>query len=163
MERVMARIVYRHGQLPGPGRPRARPSSGCPSIQDRLATLRLRPARRSSGASWTPCTICGSRIEHAPLWTSPPSPSGRAASSATGYNEEVDQPAGHHRAAARACSPPLRRAEKEKTGIRNLKVGYNRVFGYYIEVSKSFRSTRCPTTTSASRPWSTASATSPRS
>ena len=29
--------------------------------------------------------------------------------------------------------------EKEKTGIRTLKVGYNRVFGYYIEVSKSFQ------------------------
>ncbi|MBQ3000642.1 MAG: DNA mismatch repair protein MutS [Oscillospiraceae bacterium] len=29
-------------------------------------------------------------------------------------------------------------SEKEKTGIRTLKVGYNRVFGYYIEVSKSF-------------------------
>ncbi|MBQ3111634.1 MAG: DNA mismatch repair protein MutS [Firmicutes bacterium] len=27
--------------------------------------------------------------------------------------------------------------EKEKTGIRNLKVGYNKVFGYYIEVSKA--------------------------
>ena len=29
--------------------------------------------------------------------------------------------------------------EKERTGIRTLKVGYNRVFGYYIEVSKSFQ------------------------
>ena len=29
-------------------------------------------------------------------------------------------------------------AEREKTGIRTLKVSYNRVFGYYIEVSKSF-------------------------
>ena len=29
-------------------------------------------------------------------------------------------------------------AEKESTGIRTLKVSYNRVFGYYIEVSKSF-------------------------
>ena len=28
--------------------------------------------------------------------------------------------------------------EREKTGIRTLRVGYNRVFGYYIEVSKSF-------------------------
>jgi len=27
--------------------------------------------------------------------------------------------------------------EKDQTGIRNLKIGYNRVFGYYIEVSKS--------------------------
>ena len=29
-------------------------------------------------------------------------------------------------------------SEREKTGIRTLKVGFNRVFGYYIEVSKSF-------------------------
>lgn len=28
--------------------------------------------------------------------------------------------------------------EKESTGIRTLKIGYNRVFGYYLEVSKSF-------------------------
>ncbi|MEG1720508.1 MAG: DNA mismatch repair protein MutS, partial [Pseudoflavonifractor sp.] len=28
--------------------------------------------------------------------------------------------------------------EKEKTGIKGLKVGYNRVFGYYIEISKSY-------------------------
>ena len=28
--------------------------------------------------------------------------------------------------------------EKQKTGIKTLKVGYNKVFGYYIEVSKSF-------------------------
>lgn len=30
----------------------------------------------------------------------------------------------------------LEQEEKERTGIKNLKVGYNRVFGYYIEVSK---------------------------
>ncbi|MDD4076906.1 MAG: DNA mismatch repair protein MutS, partial [Bacilli bacterium] len=30
----------------------------------------------------------------------------------------------------------LEKREREKTGIKNLKVGYNRVFGYYIEVSK---------------------------
>lgn len=33
----------------------------------------------------------------------------------------------------------LETREKETTGIRTLKVGYNRVFGYYIEVSKSFK------------------------
>ena len=30
-------------------------------------------------------------------------------------------------------------AERERTGIRTLKIGYNKVFGYYIEVSNSFR------------------------
>lgn len=32
----------------------------------------------------------------------------------------------------------LENSERERTGIRNLKVGYNRVFGYYLEVTKSF-------------------------
>ena len=34
----------------------------------------------------------------------------------------------------------LEAKEKERTGIKNLKVGYTRVFGYYIEVTKSFLS-----------------------
>ncbi len=32
----------------------------------------------------------------------------------------------------------LEQNEREKTGIKNLKTGYNRVFGYYIEISKSW-------------------------
>ena len=32
----------------------------------------------------------------------------------------------------------LENSEKERTGIRSLKVGYNKVFGYYIEVTKSY-------------------------
>jgi DNA mismatch repair protein MutS len=31
----------------------------------------------------------------------------------------------------------LERTERERTGIRNLKIGYNRVFGYYIEVTRA--------------------------
>ncbi len=33
----------------------------------------------------------------------------------------------------------IEQREKERTGIRTLKIGYNKVFGYYIEVSNSFR------------------------
>lgn len=32
----------------------------------------------------------------------------------------------------------LEQKEREETGIRNLRIQYNRVFGYYIEVSKSY-------------------------
>ena len=32
----------------------------------------------------------------------------------------------------------MERREREETGIKNLKIGYNRVFGYYIEVTRSF-------------------------
>ena len=31
----------------------------------------------------------------------------------------------------------LEAGERERTGIKSLKIGYNRVFGYYIEVSKA--------------------------
>jgi len=35
----------------------------------------------------------------------------------------------------------LEKEERERTGIKNLKVGYNKVFGYYIEISKGNAST----------------------
>ena len=38
---------------------------------------------------------------------------------------------------ARGFIAGLESTERERTGIRNLKVGYNQVFGYYIEVSRS--------------------------
>ncbi|MFC2043743.1 DNA mismatch repair protein MutS [Chloroflexota bacterium] len=38
---------------------------------------------------------------------------------------------------ARQYLANLERQEQEKTGIKSLKIGYNKVFGYYIEVSKS--------------------------
>ncbi len=54
-----------------------------------------------------------------------------------GYNEEVDS--------LRSASTEgknwvatLESDEREKTGIKNLKVGFNKVFGYYIEVTKSY-------------------------
>ncbi|MCL2518043.1 MAG: DNA mismatch repair protein MutS, partial [Oscillospiraceae bacterium] len=32
----------------------------------------------------------------------------------------------------------IENTEREKSGIRNLKIGYNRIFGYYIEITKSY-------------------------
>ena len=53
-----------------------------------------------------------------------------------GFSPELDQlrQASHD---ARQYLANLERREKERTGIKSLKVGYNRVFGYYIEVSQS--------------------------
>ena len=31
----------------------------------------------------------------------------------------------------------IRKKEREITGTKNLKIGYNRIFGYYIEITKS--------------------------
>lgn len=53
-----------------------------------------------------------------------------------GYHQEVDElRAIEH--GSKQWLAEFERNEREKTGIRNLKVGYNRVFGYYIEITKS--------------------------
>ena len=56
-----------------------------------------------------------------------------------GYNAEVDELRDIVHGGKGYLSH-LEAKMKEETGIRTLKIGYNRVFGYYIEVSKSFTS-----------------------
>lgn len=53
-----------------------------------------------------------------------------------GYNAKLDE----YRDASRNGKDwiaALEQQERERTGIKNLKIGYNRVFGYYIEITKS--------------------------
>lgn len=52
-----------------------------------------------------------------------------------GYHEELDE-LKNIRKNSKDFILKLENEEKEKTGIKNLKVGFNKVFGYYIEVSK---------------------------
>lgn len=52
-----------------------------------------------------------------------------------GYNSELDE-LKDLRKGGKDFVARFEAEEKERTGIKNLKVGYNRVFGYYIEVSK---------------------------
>ena len=55
----------------------------------------------------------------------------------TGYHEEVDK-LRHATTDGKQWIASLEAAEKEKTGIRNLKIGFTKVFGYYLEVTKSY-------------------------
>ena len=52
-----------------------------------------------------------------------------------GYNEELDE-LRDLSSGSKDFLLELEQKEKERTGIKNLKVGYNKVFGYYIEISK---------------------------
>ncbi len=52
-----------------------------------------------------------------------------------GFNEELDR-LRQIASGGRDILRQIEEKEREQTGIKNLKVGYNRVFGYYIEVSK---------------------------
>ena len=52
-----------------------------------------------------------------------------------GYNKELDE-LKHIRSGGKSFVADFENKIKEETGIKTLKVGYNRIFGYYIEVSK---------------------------
>jgi len=54
-----------------------------------------------------------------------------------GYDEEIDK-LKTAQTEGKNWLVKLEADEKEKTGIKNLKIGFNKVFGYYIEVTKSF-------------------------
>ncbi len=53
-----------------------------------------------------------------------------------GYNQEIDE---YKKASTEGKKwlLELEQREKEATGIKNLRIGFNRVFGYYIEITKS--------------------------
>lgn len=73
-----------------------------------------------------------------------------------GYHEEVDR-LRHAKTEGKTWLADLEAKEREKTGIKNLKIKYNKVFGYYLEVTNSFKNlvpeyfTRKQTLTNAER------------
>ena len=55
-----------------------------------------------------------------------------------GYHEETDK-LRHAKTEGKTWLAQLESRERDKTGIKNLKVKYNKVFGYYFEVTNSFK------------------------
>ena len=55
-----------------------------------------------------------------------------------GYNEEADR-LRHAKTEGKTWLTELEARERDSTGIKNLKVKYNKVFGYYFEVTNSFK------------------------
>ncbi|MCR4840334.1 MAG: DNA mismatch repair protein MutS [Lachnospiraceae bacterium] len=73
-----------------------------------------------------------------------------------GYNEEIDR-LRHAKTEGKKWLSELEEKQKDATGIKNLRVKYNKVFGYYFEVTNSFKDkvpedwTRKQTLTNAER------------
>jgi DNA mismatch repair protein MutS len=88
-------------------------------------------------ASWDDCADLGDPIIHT-IVESPPLALGEAPTIADGVDPELD--------ALRALRDggkdkiaEIQSAERARTGISSLKVGYNRVFGYFIEITNANR------------------------
>jgi DNA mismatch repair protein MutS len=82
-----------------------------------------------------PCVDVYEMIQEA-LEEDPPATLSQVGVIKQGYSEELDSVLESSRG-ARKWIADFESKERERTGIANLKVGYNKVFGYYIEVTKS--------------------------
>ncbi len=103
-----------------------------PPLQEAFPDL---PVYRSPDLHLDPCPDVARLIASA-LTDDPPSQLSKGGIIRPGYSDELD---GVVRAArdAKQWVADLEKTERERTGIKNLKVGYNKVFGYYIEVTKA--------------------------
>ena len=135
MERHIGRIVY--------GTAGGRDLVSLRSAIERLPALREQLAAFSGGrlaelaGELEDLTEIGAHIGAA-ICDEPPFSVREGGFIRDGYNEEVDR-LRHIMNGGKGVLAEIEAKEKEKTGIRTLKIGYNKVFGYYIEVSNSFK------------------------
>ncbi|MBB4823853.1 DNA mismatch repair protein MutS [Sporosarcina luteola] len=105
-----------------------------PEIKDYLANSN-HAALRQFAERINPCDEACSLLE-ASIAEQPPLSVKEGGIIKDGYDERLDQ----YRDASKngkAWLADLERQERERTGVKSLKIGYNRIFGYYIEITKA--------------------------
>jgi DNA mismatch repair protein MutS len=105
-----------------------------PEISKLIAKKEL-PDLASNLEDLDPCEDVGDLLNRA-LTEEPPVTMSHTGIIKAGYSQELDEITDASRS-ARQWIADLESVERERTGIKNLKVGYNKVFGYYIEITKS--------------------------
>ena len=134
LERIMTRVVYG--------------SANARELRSLQQTLSLMPAIRQALDSVTSTELVGIREAIDPLQDvcvlissaivdEPPFSVREGGMIRSGYNEELDELQAIM-SDGKGILTRIELEEKEKTGIKTLKVGYNRVFGYYIEISRLY-------------------------
>lgn len=134
LERVMTRIVTGSANC----RDLLALANGCralPGIKAQLARLDA-PILKKLNESIDPLSDCAQQIETT-LVDEPPLTLREGGMIRPGASEEADR-LRDIMSGGSGTIAAVEASERERTGIRSLKIGYNRVFGYYIEISKTF-------------------------
>ena len=135
MERLIGRIVY--GTAGGRDFASLRSSlEKLPAVKEQLSPLR-NPRLAELCAALDTLEDVASRIRET-LVDEPPFSVREGGFIRPGFHAEVDRLREIHDG-GRSLIPEIVEREKKRTGIRTLRIGYNKVFGYYIEVSNSFK------------------------
>ena len=135
MERLIGRIVY--------GSAGGRDLVSLRSAIEKLPAVKAYAAAASDrrltelAESLDPLTDIGERIAAA-IGDQPPFSVREGGIIRDGFHEEVDR-FRHILNGGKDIIAEMEAKEKERTGIRTLRIRYNKVFGYYIEVSNSFK------------------------
>ena len=113
----------------------ARGFRALPEVKAQLSQLES-PLLRKLEQAIDPLTDCADRIEQT-IVDEPPLTIREGGIIRRGANADADRLRDIMEGGSGTIAA-IEASEKEKTGIRSLKVGFNRVFGYYIEVSRTF-------------------------
>jgi DNA mismatch repair protein MutS len=105
-----------------------------PDLRRLLETTEAEPIEGMREAI-DPCTDV-SRLLWEAITDEPPATLAHLGVIRPGFSQELDQALGGSKQ-ARDWIANLEAEERQRTGIKSLKVGYNKVFGYYIEVTKA--------------------------
>ncbi len=135
LERLMSRIAYKTAN-PRDIYTMGKTLAAIPAVKSELVLLRSRTLR-SLNDEISEITEAARLIENS-ISDDPPANLKDGGVIKDGFNDEIDR----LRSVSGGAEDILREIEareRESTGIRTLKVGYTRVFGYYIEVSNSFK------------------------
>ncbi len=136
LERLVSRIVYGSATAKDL-RAVANTARVIPEIKGQLAGCESRELCNIYSELDVLEDVCG--LINASIVEDPPFTVRDGGMIADGYNEDVDY-LRSVRNDGKAWIEKIEADEREATGIKNLKVRYNKVFGYYIEVSRSFLS-----------------------
>lgn len=135
LERVMSRVVY--GSANGRELRSLESAARClPPLREALSGVKAEMLRKILDEI-DPLQDVADLIDRA-IVDDPPFSLREGGIIKPGFNEELDLLKGDM-TDGRGVLAKIESDERERTGIPKLKVGYNRVFGYYIEVSNSFR------------------------
>ncbi len=134
IERLMTRVMYKNAS-PRDLKALSLTALRLPVIKELLGNFSCKLLHELNGKIHTLEEISG-LVENA-IVDEPPQTAREGGVIKDGFNEELDRLRNIIKN-GKSVIDDIEQRERERTGIKNLKLGYNRVFGYYIEITKSY-------------------------
>lgn len=135
LERLMSRVMFRKA-TPRDMKALSQTALRLPEIKTILSGLPQSKLLQALESQISPLNEISDLIERA-LTDEPPLAVKDGGVIRDGFDEELDA-LRHAMNHGSSLIEEIVERERERTGIKNLKTGYNRVFGYYLEVSRSY-------------------------